>query len=535
MRVQRLGLWAIAFVLAACASSTTDVAPVSPSGFRHGSAVAVADPTVRPARVVPEAIESKKNYGIEAGQGPNADAISRTSTRLLTAGFRVLVGSDGSVRTSADRFPSSPRETLALPDRLGGGFLFVTDDTSRTSSIWRAERWTDPARRIAQWQEPIEKVMIGLDRVYVRTRNGLGAVDAVTGAALDRGALPTSPQVEDFVAEDAWRAVAIEDLRGVVATFDAGATWRVLDVPTRVSRIVPTRDGLVLGRTPAEPWFLLKRDGSVARLSSAPREVVRDDRARAGVDDETRANDASPPKSNATTSPFGTRPLTAAIEDGWPLEDGTAVVARDGALGRIRLDDGSLVESVEHAFPMPSSKCHAVALARPTNPGAFGFVCGTYAGPTAIYAYDAKKGALVERKRFESPRVVVASGNGALVVKGRCASDPEPTNDAAQAKRPMEDTPTYCVGGVDDRWREIRLHGGVGFGARRGVGGRRRRHPLSPFRQGRGAAHALARNDRHESPGDVHATLQGPRAPAVVGGMARRLRRTTSWRLERLD
>src|SRR4029079_1933426 len=72
---------------------------------------------------------------------------------------------------------------------------------------------------------------------------------------------------------------------------------------------------------------------------------------------------------------FGQRPLIAAIADGWPRSDGTALVARDGSLVRIRLSDGALIEVAADAFPLKPARCHPVPLGSAKAPGDFGFVC----------------------------------------------------------------------------------------------------------------------------------------------------------------
>ncbi len=86
---------------------------------------------------------------------------------------------------------------------------------------------------------------------------------------------------------------------------------------------------------------------------------------------------------------FGPRPLASAIEAGWPLKDGTALVARDGALARVRTSDGALVENVGAAFPLNPARCHPLPLSfdgavapRGYEVGALGFVCGEPRGRT---------------------------------------------------------------------------------------------------------------------------------------------------------
>src|SRR5262249_35263516 len=152
---------------------------------------------------------------------------------------------------------------------------------------------------------------------------------------------------------------------------------------------------------------------------------------------------------------FGKRPLVAAIEDGWPLADGTAIIARDGALARVRLADGALVEAVTEAYPLKPSRCHPISLARKDALGAFGFVCGESRGKTILYRYDPAGGRMIELRRFDKPRLVIASGNGAIAVRGAC-DESAPSDDADRTQQ------SYCLLPRDDAWREIRVRGEIG-------------------------------------------------------------------------
>lgn len=443
MRLLRIGSSALALVAVACAhGATREGATPTPPKAEAAAPTDVAEaffaPIVRPARLAPARVDTRRTYGVE-----------RRGVRAMTAGLRLIVGADGSALTSTERFSSAPREVLALPERLGGGFLFVLPATTgRGESLLRADDWLEPAREIRTSPTNVERLMIGLDRVYVRSSGVLAAIDAATGRELDRGPLPPSPFVADVATADAWRAVAVEDLRGVVATFDAGATWRSVDVPGRVTRALATRSGIVVGDSPSSTWFALRDDGSVAPLAKPPAEAFENDERRRSPPNEVRANtQENEAKTEAGTKAFGRSPLAAAIEDGWPVDGGVAIVARDGALGKVRLSDGAVVALNPRAFAMPSARCHPMSLARATDERAFGFVCGAPGGPTVIYAYDAKANAVVELKRFARPRIVTASGSGTLAVRGGCAEE------AAHA---------HCVFGRDDRWREIRVHASGG-------------------------------------------------------------------------
>ena len=525
---------AVAFVPVACGSGAPARSPDGGS-FRGVGVGASADPTVKNARLFPEAVDDSQGYGSEPGGG----------LRAITAGLRVVTTRDGSISIAEERLPQAPQLTTALPERLGGGFLFVLGTT-----VWRADHWLEPARPIFASYQSIQGIVPGLDRVYIRAQNAYLAIDGKTGSVLDLGPWPASPFVSGFAAADGWRAAAVTDLRGVVATYDAGATWRALELPMEPRQVLVSGDSLAIGgieNGKSEAWFEVRADGTIARLSGAPREAKG---KLLSTPTPTRpyypggypgaggvivpmpfpvAPGAAPPVTarptatagsdgpldesvqDAGTRIFGKRPLAAAIEDGWPLTDGTAVIARDGALARVRLSDGALTEMVQGAFPLKPSRCHPVSLTRANAIGAFGFVCGEPRGASAIYAYDPLRGRLSELKRFDRPRVVTSSGNGALAVRGPCAEDGdtsatprEPTRieakldagaddgkeaktDAgkseraeraekaerekaerekaerdAAAKAAAPEVHPYCILGHDNAWREVHVRGDVG-------------------------------------------------------------------------
>jgi hypothetical protein len=441
------------------------------NGLRVAVRRSPTDPTVRPARLLPTVVDESGAFGLEAGGG----------LRAITSGLRVVTSPNGGIVAAEDRFPLPPQTTTALPERLGGGFLFVI-----ASSIWRADRWLGPARPIFTSYQTIQSIIPGLDRVYVRAQNAMLAIDGRTGEVLDLGPWPAGPQVTSYAAVDGWRAAAVTDLRGVVATFDAGATWRPLDLPLEPKLAVVSSDTIAIGgfeQGRAEAWYELRADGSVARAGGPPRDLKtkllptpppRSASPSILAPFSPAAPPAPPRPATPQTEPaaedfavktFGKRPLASAIEDGWPLGDGSAVIARDGALARVQLASGALVELVRDAFPMQPARCHPVPLPRAT----FGFVCGEPRGTTVIYRFDVARGRLVERKRFDKPRTVASSGNGGLAVRGACAEDADPpaleaapieTKDVkAAGARPASAVHPYCVLGLDETWREIHVRG----------------------------------------------------------------------------
>jgi hypothetical protein len=381
------------------------------------------------ARVVPEVVEEDRTYGVEPGGG----------VRAIAAGIRVVSMPSGAVLAADEKLPQLPNATLALPDRLGGGFLFVLG-----TNVWRADKWLSEARPVYNHSTTIGSLVPGLDRVYVRSGSGgYTAIDPRSGQRVELGPWPGGPTVAGYAALDGWRAAAIVDLRGAVVTNDAGASWKSIELPILPQTLVPLGDSVVVsgrdpGGTPA--WYEVRPEGGAARLAGPPK----------------LPSAATPMISTmpAEAKPFGKRPLLAVVEDGWPLTDGTAVVARDGALARVRLSDGALLEVAGDAFPMKPSRCHAISLNRPTALGAFGFVCGEARGPTVLYAYDPNRGVLVELKRFDRPRMVLSSGNGAIAVRGGCG-ERDPADDKGAEH-------TYCLLPLDSRWREIHVRGEIG-------------------------------------------------------------------------
>jgi hypothetical protein len=383
------------------------------------------EPTVKGAHFVPASMREVRFWGIEPGG----------ALRGTVAGVRLLSFSDGTIRTSDDRLSGDPSNVVSLPARLGAGFVFTIG-----RRLWRADEWLSPAAPFYGASSAIDEVRVGLDRIYVRNARGsLAAVDARSGQALDLGALPSSPHLGRMAALDAWRALAIVDLRGPVLTTDAGSTWRTVSLPNDPVDVIAWEDAFAVSTVDVNrrtEWWRVRTDGASERLPTPPQAP--------SVPVERVPTDAA-------TRIFGTQPLRAALEDGWPLEDGSAIVARDGALGRVRLSDGALVDVETDAFSFKPARCHALSLAGPARPPAFGFVCGQPAGPTIIYAWDGSNGRIVEIRRFEEPRKVIGFGNGALSVDGPC------TAQRASAPQSASAAAGWCVLSPGGAWNELRL------------------------------------------------------------------------------
>lgn len=454
-------------------------------GLRDRGLHAPDDPTVRGSRVLPLAMDEAHGWGVGPGGG----------ARAIVAGERVVSWADGSIAVAADRLPRAPSSVLELPERLGGGFVFALG-----SSLLQSDTWLGPTRPLAAPPGPVSQLVAGLDRLYVRTQQGaLVAYDARRGVVVDAGPLPAAPTVARFAALDAWRAVAIADTRGALLTLDAGATWRPLHLPIDAADVVPLADSIAVGGTDESKqvqWWEVRPDGQIGRLPASPPSAADAPVAPAPQDPLARV--------------FGPRPLAAAVEDGWPLTDGTAIVARDGALARVRLQDGALVEAVADAFPLRPARCHAVSLAGKRDPGAFGFVCGEPRGRTLVYRWDPAAARMVEVRRFDGPREVLTFGNGALAARGGCADDAGPATAAA------EDDVAWCVAPPGGAWTEMHFRGEEVDRARVVVLGDGRVALVRPPRGGDLSTARLTVTDGGSSARSTHAPIAMPQIRADV-------------------
>lgn len=363
---------------------------------------------------------------------PATEVAERAGVRLhLDGRARIAVFADGRVERGRALLPRGQARAVELPARLGGGWVFAVVG-STGSQVFRAPGWTaelEPLVSTASVVDVDEPIVAGFDRLYVRikSQNLLAPIDARSGASMPLGPLPVAGAHGNMVFADGWRAIVETDLRGLLATFDAGATWRPLPPVPAVQRLAVI-DGDPAVVTASGTW-VLRGDGRFMR-EAAP------------------APAPAPGPARAEQGPFGGKPLRAALEDGWPDGEGTAVVARRGALARVRLADGATLSLDEDAFPEPEARCHALPLGR-----GIGFACGEPERGTTIHQLvrgPSGEGALAMREimRFARPRKVIPSGNGALVIAGPC------TDDAAEAEGEV-----HCVRTAGGVLRELRLRG----------------------------------------------------------------------------
>ncbi|MEM9694482.1 MAG: hypothetical protein AAGA56_18155, partial [Myxococcota bacterium] len=125
----------------------------------------------------------------------------------LVDGLRVSVDAEGGVRRATARFADAATKAIRLPPRFGEGYLFY-DVSNAGTQLWRAPRWVAPVEPIARVWLEAEEVIVGFDRLYLRTSSkNLVAVDFDTGSVLPRGPLPLASAWGELAFSDGWRAV----------------------------------------------------------------------------------------------------------------------------------------------------------------------------------------------------------------------------------------------------------------------------------------------------------------------------------------
>ncbi|HET9958645.1 MAG TPA: hypothetical protein VFQ61_29330 [Polyangiaceae bacterium] len=360
----------------------------------------------------------------------NVLGVERDGTRrLVVLGLRALAHPSGAIEVASEFLPTAKAvQVLSLPERLGGGFLFWAV-ASRKTQLWRAESFTGTLEPFAELDFEAERLVSGFDRLYVRSRTSSEwfALDAESGAGLGRGNLPTSPSHGEMAFADEWLAAVEVPARGVLVSFDAGGTWHPLGRPFAIEGELEGGVILSLGRQ----RYRLSASGSLLPEPSTP----------------TPPRELTPSLPNRFAG-LGS-PLAAALLRGYaapasagPRTAREAWVALRGALARVDLGDGRVIETLERP-ELRDSECTALTLGT-----GFGFVCQGARGETRVLA--ARKDMALELvQSFPTARSVISSGNGGLVWRGECA--PSANSTAAAG--------VYCVRAPSGSSFEVVLRG----------------------------------------------------------------------------
>ncbi len=244
--MRRASLFASLAILVACSGAVR--APSAPPKVAHaGSKERLPYPA---SRVFPDVAEA------EAGSFPAPQRLAgrdegglADDDRILDR-MRVTFEKGGVLRRADDLLPVGAVSAIELPARLGGGFVFAVIN-ARGTQIFRAETWLaklKPVVEVGVVADHDTPIIAGFDRLYLHlaSTNDLVAFDPATGQPVELGPLPIAPSFGEMVFIDGWRAVVDTELRGVLATFDAGATWRSVPIPENVKSIRRSGDDAVV-------------------------------------------------------------------------------------------------------------------------------------------------------------------------------------------------------------------------------------------------------------------------------------------------
>ncbi|HEX6765666.1 MAG TPA: hypothetical protein VF103_09320, partial [Polyangiaceae bacterium] len=402
MNVRRVALLAGLCVAAACGSARPTASRVAPTTVTRSGSAPVRRAVVGPARLFPPAGRADV---VAEDMDPDG------SRRYVAQGLRIMERPDGSLDAADTWLPVSRNlRVLPLPERLGGGFLFVAS-TGSGALLYAAPSWTGALKPVVRLDGEVEQVLPGFDRIYLMLGRGSQwiAIDPASGQSLDLGSLPRSAGYGAMAFADEWFGVVLAPFRGALATFDAGATWHPLG--GGVTAVTPLDGGVLL--TVSGRRFVLDSTGVMLPFEGGDALPAAAKRSKPVLVPEKSAT------STASLRPLGPRPLETAVLHGFPKGDGTALVASGGSLARVRLADGSIVEKTLDAYRGVSA-CEAV----PLGDGA-GFVCGEQGAGTSIHAVEPPLGLRLVAE-YAEPRRVASSGNGALVVSDGCAHESEP-------------------------------------------------------------------------------------------------------------
>lgn len=335
-------------------------------------------------------------------EGPDVNTLALESDgtrRIIAYGVRARVHPDGAMEVARQLFPLARSvQALELPARFGEGTLFWLIASGRTK-FWRAPDFTSDLQPFAELDFEVERVVPGFDRLYFQSRRtgDWAALDASSGKGLTRGSLPASPSIGAMSFADEWFGAVELPVRGPVVSFDAGQSWHALG---RTTQILGSDDGELLLATP-EGRRRLAADGSLRSLEPTTGAL---------------SADGARVLRKIPEGPLGAAPFAAAVLHGSRSGRDEAMVAFDGALSRVSLRDGRLIESRADAVPR-GSDCAPLRVGEGD-----GFACREPGGKSSIYALQKPFGLqLVER--HDGARRIFASGNGGWVLSGACAGD----------------------------------------------------------------------------------------------------------------
>lgn len=414
----RFAILGIGLAAAACQHGTRTPAATAPESVQPTQAMPAAVTLPRyfprtPARVT---VVGTIEGGLVATHG---------SMRLLLRDDEALPDSAPSlVATSAAGSESGGTptstpvaSTVAVPERLGGGWLFVVG-----RELWHAPGWLERPRRLFEFVGT-PRVHLGLDALVAQESGRAAFAFDVTGKTLPLTHWPESPAIADLATRDAKHAAVVADLRGLSVTEDGGVTWR--EIPS-----ARTPFGI---RAAAGGYVVRGRNGGDERETTW----------RIDVHGELVDGHAAPAFGSTRAIATGAweRVITQGYDD---VPRGRFVVLDHGALEIYRKTDGALLERT--TIGDAQDGCRPIHWPSAVPGASPGFAC---LGPHGTTLWRVGDRSATEVARLAGGRRVWSSEVGALAVEGACE------NATLTAG-----TTTLCVWGRrSDRPTTVRLQG----------------------------------------------------------------------------
>lgn len=386
-----------------------------------------ARPLVVASAATNAAVPGPRLFPPTRGAGTQEAGIEQDgSRRVLSFGLRALEHPDGSLEVGEELLPSArSARFLELPPRLGGGFLFWILSSSGTL-LFRASNWTAKLEPLARLDFEVEKLVAGFDRLLIlpRHESEFRALDLDSGRPLPAAGLPAAPAYGSTAFVDGWFGAVQVPLRGLLLSFDAGASWHPL--PLAVTSFEPS--GAELSLATAGGDYSLSAKGLLSRVADHDDERVSAE-AQAELSRLLSAPPVSPEHGAEAT-------LQTAVLTGVPDGRGGAFLATGGALLHVSLQSGRVLERRDRAY-VGGAECQGVRLG-----DGLGFVCGQAEEATRIYRVTTPLGLTLVRE-LAGARAVSDSASGFLAVRGGCSD--------ARALR------SVCVVAADGSARQLEL------------------------------------------------------------------------------
>lgn len=335
---------------------------------------------------------------------------------LLVQGTRVVLR-DGDVRVATDPIDSSIGTYEAIPEALGGGFVFAA-----SSALYTATSFDGTPKPLVSLPEGASRIAFGPKSMFLRSGGERWLLDPTTGDVL-----PMSPPgLVSIATASNGRALAITAAGDLLATIDRGATYA--DVTSQLGAS-PSDVRVVRG----DAWAT-DTAGRFAKLE-----------AGGALRQYDQIPDEPPVRVRPKDPRWHSREpiLQAAVQRGARLDDTSALLADSGDVLRVDLRTGEISAIASGRLP-PSMRCEATRAGDELL-----VVCVDDHGALVATVQPSNgEDALKIERSFPSPGRFVAGDDGGLAIVAPC--------DRAVAPGSVE-TETVCARGAHGEWSEHRF------------------------------------------------------------------------------